>query len=97
MPEILLSELQPAGNKNAIVFNVVMKLTGGGGSTGAKHQQKLMQQAALASYLLEQGFELQWITHTVDTLSKQIWPRTNPTSYCHASGNTKDVSLQSFA
>ena len=35
---------------------------------GAKTQQRYHQQAALATTLLEQGFELQWITKTTDVL-----------------------------
>eukprot|EP00438_Fugacium_kawagutii_P012397 Skav215502 [mRNA] locus=scaffold165:838310:842707:- [translate_table: standard] len=55
------------------VPNQILRLTGGG---GAKQQQKQHQQSAIASMLLEQGYELKWITDTVESLvSKYGLPR----------------------
>ena len=64
----ILANLHPKPGKQAVVLHVVMQLHGGGGSSGAKHQQRMLQQSALARYLLEQGFELQWVTKTVDSI-----------------------------
>ena len=72
MPAIEIGTLDKQASRDAIVIHVVMRLQGGGGNTGAKHQNRMMQQSALASYLLEQGYELSWVTSTVDTLCNRF-------------------------
>ncbi|CAL1157993.1 unnamed protein product, partial [Cladocopium goreaui] len=56
----------------SLLSAVLKAYEGGGGNTGAKHQNRMMQQSALASYLLEQGYELSWVTSTVDTLCNRF-------------------------
>ena len=72
MPAVETGTLDKQASRDAIVIHVVMRLQGGGGNTGAKHQNRMMQQSALASYLLEQGYELSWVTSTVDTLCNRF-------------------------
>eukprot|EP00438_Fugacium_kawagutii_P031199 Skav220794 [mRNA] locus=scaffold150:88279:92835:- [translate_table: standard] len=45
----------------------VLRLVGGGGGP-AKTQQRAYQQSALAAMLLEQGYELPWVSKSVDLL-----------------------------
>ena len=47
------------------VMHVILALSGGG---PAKQQQRTLQQAAVASLLLENGFELKWITGATEQL-----------------------------
>eukprot|EP00435_Cladocopium_sp_Y103_P042235 s10_g11.t1 len=71
-PDTLIGSMQEHPNKLAVVMHIVMEFHGGGGSTGAKQQQRLLQQTALASFLLQEGYELQWISRTVETLCNQF-------------------------
>lgn len=71
MPPTLIAELQPSDRHQAVLLHVVMQLTGGGGNggtVGAKNQMRILQQTALASYLLERGYDLQWISKAADQL-----------------------------
>eukprot|EP00435_Cladocopium_sp_Y103_P052021 s857_g16.t1 len=65
MPETMMATLTAKPDKLAVVLHVILQITGGG---GAKHQQRVLQQTALATYLLEQGYDLRWVTQTVDAL-----------------------------
>eukprot|EP00438_Fugacium_kawagutii_P019347 Skav204104 [mRNA] locus=scaffold1472:209453:212716:+ [translate_table: standard] len=50
----------------------VLRLQGGGGPQPAKGHQRTLQQSALASMLLEHGFELAWVKTTVETLMEKF-------------------------
>eukprot|EP00438_Fugacium_kawagutii_P016506 Skav226385 [mRNA] locus=scaffold1028:7824:12425:+ [translate_table: standard] len=50
---------------DTVVLNVVQRLRGGGPS---KQQQKTLQQSAIATILLEQGYPLDWVTSSVDKI-----------------------------
>ena len=61
---------------------------------GAKQQQKQVHQAALASTLLEQGFQLSWVTPTVDILvDKTTIQRLNSVTSM-AMGHTKIQAIK---
>ena len=65
-PEHLVSVFPESSHCNAILFHVIPYLQGGG--PGSKNQQRMLQQTALASVLLEHGYDLPWTTKTCDTL-----------------------------
>ena len=66
LPEQLVSDFAVSSHCGAIVFHLVPFLHGGG--PGSKNQQRMLQQTALASVLLEHGYDLPWTTKTCDTL-----------------------------
>lgn len=65
-PEKFVSDFAVSSHCGAIVFHLVPFLHGGG--PGPKNQQRMLQQSALASVLLEHGYDLPWTTKTCDTL-----------------------------
>ena len=67
-PDHLVSDFLESTHCRAIRFHVVPCLQGGG--PGSKNQQRMLQQTALASVLLEHGYDydLPWTTKTCDTL-----------------------------
>ncbi len=67
-PDHLVSDFLESTHCGAILFHVVPCLQGGG--PGSKNQQRMLQQTALASVLLEHGYDydLPWTTKTCDTL-----------------------------
>eukprot|EP00438_Fugacium_kawagutii_P034284 Skav220341 [mRNA] locus=scaffold2224:75782:80389:+ [translate_table: standard] len=72
MPESVLGDCPKSDHSifpQCISLHVVMQMHGGGPS---KTQQKNMQQNALATLLLEQGYTLDWVTSTCDKLVNKI-------------------------
>eukprot|EP00438_Fugacium_kawagutii_P016386 Skav210368 [mRNA] locus=scaffold1357:254099:258043:- [translate_table: standard] len=72
LPDVILSDLDflpHADLGEAKVLNVVQRIHGGGPS---KTQQRTLQQGALATLFLEQGYDLPWVTSTVDKLISKL-------------------------
>lgn len=69
MPEAYLRDLEMQSRRQAVVLHVVLQMHGGG---GAKNQHKILTQTAIASFLLEMGFDLTWVTQTVETLTNKL-------------------------
>ena len=69
MPEAFVRDLTIHPRRNAAVLHTVLQMHGGG---GAKNQHKMLTQTAIASYLLEMGFELSWVSQTVETLTNRL-------------------------
>lgn len=65
-PDLLISSLSVSSHCGVIVLHLVPYLQGGG--PGSKNQQRMLQQTALASVLLEHGYDLPWTTKTCYTL-----------------------------
>ena len=72
MPDAKVADMVIHPTKRAAVLHVILQLVGGGSSTGSKNQQKMLQQTAIATFLLEQGYELAWVTQTVETLTNRL-------------------------
>ena len=70
MPERILSEFQDVDTQVSTTFHLIAALQGG----GAKTQQKQLQQTSIAAVLLDQGYTLDWITPTIDTLMQKTQP-----------------------
>eukprot|EP00438_Fugacium_kawagutii_P025588 Skav236356 [mRNA] locus=scaffold2008:48933:53508:+ [translate_table: standard] len=51
-----------------IMTGLVLRLQGGGGMSQSKNQQRAYQQSSLAAMMLEYGFELPWVSATVEKL-----------------------------
>ena len=66
LPEQVVASLCKSSHCDAIVLHVVPQVHGGG--FGSKNQNRMLQQTALASVLLEHGYDLPWTTKTCDTL-----------------------------
>eukprot|EP00434_Breviolum_minutum_P020019 symbB.v1.2.017661.t1/scaffold1378.1/size122548/5 len=65
-PDKTVADFDVSSHCGVIVLHLVPHLHGGG--PGSKNQQRMMQQTALASVLLEHGYALPWTTKTCDTL-----------------------------
>eukprot|EP00438_Fugacium_kawagutii_P030138 Skav208654 [mRNA] locus=scaffold3489:124784:129395:+ [translate_table: standard] len=59
----------PVTVKLVATDGLTLRLQGGGGS---KNQQRVYQQSALASMLLEQGYDLKWTTQTVEAVLERF-------------------------
>lgn len=64
--ERTIEQLPNETKRDSLVIHAVMALKGGG--QGTKVQQRAIQQNALASTLLDHGFNLTWTTKTVETI-----------------------------
>ena len=71
-------------------ITVIPSMRGGG---AAKHQQKIYQQSALASTMLEFGYELQWITSTCETLINKFSMAKIQNVTSQTSANAKITSI----
>ena len=65
LPDIQLKSISETQHRQAILLHAVPELTGGGPS---KQQQRSIQQSAVASVLLDHGYELSWVSKTVEIL-----------------------------
>ena len=72
MPDAKVADMVIHPTKRAAVLHVILQFVGGGSSTGSKNQQKMLQQTAISTFLLEQGYELAWVTQTVETLTNRL-------------------------
>jgi len=91
MPETAIADLPITDHRQAVLIHAVLALRGGG--VGVKNQQRILQQTALASYLLEHGFELQWISKTADTLLQKHSLSKIQTITAMPTGNAKMTAL----
>jgi len=64
--EMNIASLPGDPKRKDLLIHAVMAIRGGG--QGTKMQQRAVQQNALASTLLDHGFNLAWTTKTVDTI-----------------------------
>ena len=64
--ENTISQLPRHPDRDDVLIHAIMSLKGGG--QGTKVQQRAVQQNALASTLLDHGFNLAWTTKAVDTV-----------------------------
>ena len=64
-PDTQLKSISETKHRQAILLHAVPELTGGGPS---KQQQRSIQQSAVASVLLDHGYELSWVSKTVEIL-----------------------------
>ena len=67
--EHMVSQLQKDDSREDILIHAIMALRGGG--NGTKMQQRAVQQNALASTLLDHGFNLAWTTKTVEAIMEK--------------------------
>jgi len=65
-----IQQLPQDPTKEHVVIHAIMALRGGG--QGTKVQQRAVQQNALASTLLDHGFNLAWTTKAVDTVMEKF-------------------------
>lgn len=65
-PEVLINTLAINQTKRMILLHAIHPVHGGGGHS--KNQQRALQQSALASVLLDQGYDLSWVNKTADSL-----------------------------
>lgn len=65
-PDKSVGDFEVSAHCGVIVFHLVPHLHGGGPSS--KNQQRMLQQTALASVLLEHGYDLPWTSKTCEIL-----------------------------
>ena len=82
-----VEQLQVEERHQAVLLQAVMSIRGGG--NGTKVQQRAVQQNALASTLLDHGFNLAWTTKTVETIMEKFGLGKLQTVNAQPMGNAK--------
>lgn len=66
--DITIEQLQNSFGSTPITLHMMNSLTGG---VGTKENQKVHVRNSLASTLLEQGFDIQWVSNAIDSIMKK--------------------------
>ena len=94
MPDSPIADMPLSERRQAILFHAVLQLKGGG--QGAKNQQRILQQTALASYLLEHGFELPWISQATEAILQKFSLAKLQAITAMPAGNAKLTSIMTL-
>ena len=71
-PETTISECDPSQHSGSIVMHFVLSMHGGGGDTGTKAGFQTQVRNSLASTLLQEGYDLAWVSNCIDKLVQGV-------------------------
>eukprot|EP00435_Cladocopium_sp_Y103_P011472 s3705_g3.t1 len=67
-----MREADISSHRQAAVFHFVLQMQGGGYESGTKSGHRIQVKNAIAASLLEEGYELSWVTKTVENISSKV-------------------------